>query len=98
MKQVAIGTPPAMTMRLQLLLWVLVGPAPLLNAAKSQIDHGDDRNLRRLAEFAPQGFGASQRARHVMNSLSARDALLTVLTMSSAFLLEVAVFAWIGMF
>lgn len=37
-KQVAIGTPPAMTMRLQLLLWVLVGTAPLLNAAKSQID------------------------------------------------------------
>ncbi len=33
-----------------------------------------------------------------MNSISARDTLLTVLTMSSAFLIEVALFAWIGMF
>lgn len=33
-----------------------------------------------------------------MNSLSARDALFTVLTMGLAFLIEVAVFALIGMF
>lgn len=45
---------------------------------------------RRLRSFAI--------ARHVMNSISARDTLLTVLTMSSAFLIEVALFAWIGMF
>jgi hypothetical protein len=33
-----------------------------------------------------------------MTCLSAKDAFLTVLTMSAAFLLEVALFAWIGIF
>lgn len=50
---------------------------------------------RRINPARLRGFAI---ARHVMNSISARDTLLTVLTMSSAFLIEVALFAWIGMF
>jgi hypothetical protein len=54
--------------------------------------------LRRSGALTPQGFGASQGARHAMNSLSVGDALLTAAIMTTAFLLEVGLFAWIGMF
>lgn len=42
--------------------------------------------------------GSSRRARHAMNFLPAKDAFFTILTMSLAFLIEIAVFALIGMF
>lgn len=56
------------------------------------------RNLPLIGELTSQGFGASQCARHLMNSLSAGDAIVTVAIMTSAFLIEVAVFALVGMF
>ena len=46
---------------------------------------------------SPRGYGASQRARHAMTSLSAGDAFLAVAIMSITFLTEIALFILIGM-
>jgi hypothetical protein len=56
------------------------------------------RGNRNISNFGEFGFGTSQDARHVMNSLSAGDAFLMVAIMSVTFLIEIGFFILIGMF
>jgi hypothetical protein len=51
-----------------------------------------------LMELTHQGFRGSAICEAHMNSLSAGNALLTIVIMGSAFLIEVGIFAWMGMF